>query len=355
MIFMKKIYFTILLFVACTYIFSQDVHFSQLSNSPLTVNPAYTGLFDGYQRAIINYRSQWTSAASPFKTMAASFDAEVGLKKQKNAYLGIGGMLFQDVAGAANWKQFRGDLIVNGIVKVGKLSHLAVAAGGGFAQNSADFNSLTFGNQYNGQEFSTELASNENIVFRNFTYNDISAGVIYEYDKTKVAFDHNDSYRFFVGFAGYHLNKPTQNYGGALAQKINQKFVATFAGQLDIKGTKMSVLSNNYYMMQGKFRQLNLGAMLRLRFNDQTKITGLVHETALDIGLNVRGKDAIIPCVMFEMKGFMVGLSYDYNFSTFRDASKGNGGFEISLKWTNLRDGIFRQGREFSSSKGGSQ
>ena len=351
--FMKKIYFTFLLVMICVLTFAQDVHFSQLSNSPLAINPAYTGLFDGYQRAIINYRSQWTSAASPFKTMAASFDAEVGLKKQKNAYLGIGGMLFQDVAGAANWKQFKGDLFVNGIVKVGKLSHLAVAAGGGFGQNSADFNSLTFGNQYNGKDFSTELSSNEIIAFRNFTYNDISAGVIYEYDKTKVAFDHNDSYRFFVGFAGYHLNKPKLLYGGALDQKINQKYVATFSGQYDIKGTKMSVLSNNYYMMQGKFRQLNIGAMLRLRFNDQTKITGLVHETAIDIGLNFRSKDAVIPCIMFEMKGFLFGLSYDYNFSPFRDASKGSGGLEISLKWTNLRDGIFKQGREFSS-KGGS-
>ena len=53
------------------------------------------------------------------------------------------------------------------------------------------------------------------------------------------------------------------------------------------------VISNNFYMMQGEFRQLNIGAMLRLRFNDQTKLTGLVHETALDIGVNFRGKDAM--------------------------------------------------------------
>ena len=64
---MKKIYFTFLLVMICALTFAQDVHFSQLSNSPLAINPAYTGLFDGYQRAIINYRSQWTSAASPLK------------------------------------------------------------------------------------------------------------------------------------------------------------------------------------------------------------------------------------------------------------------------------------------------
>jgi type IX secretion system PorP/SprF family membrane protein len=167
---MKKIYFTLLLLCTSLFLFAQDVHFSQLNNTPLLVNPAHAGLFDGYQRAIINYRSQWTSAGSPYKTMAASFDAEIGLRKDKAAYLGIGGMIFQDVAGAANWKQFKGDLIINGIVKIGKFSHVALAASGGFGQNSADFSSLTFGNQYNGKEFSTEFSSNENIVFRNFSY-----------------------------------------------------------------------------------------------------------------------------------------------------------------------------------------
>jgi type IX secretion system PorP/SprF family membrane protein len=349
---MKKIYFALLLLCTSLFVLAQDVHFSQLNNTPLLVNPAYAGLFDGYQRAIINYRSQWTSAGSPYKTMAASFDAEIGLKKDKSAYLGVGGMIFQDVAGAANWKQFKGDLIINGIVKIGKFSHVALAASGGFGQNSADFSSLTFGNQYNGKEFSSEFSSNENIVFRNFSYTDISTGAIYEFDKTKVSFDHNDSYRFFVGFAGYHLNSPIYTYGGAFGQKLLPKYVTSLSGQFDIKGTKMSVLSNNYFMAQGKYRELNIGTMLRLRFNDQTKITGIKHETALDVGLSFRGKDAIIPCVMFEFQGFMLGLSYDYNFSTYRAASRGNGGLEISLKWTNLRDGIFRQGREFGKNQG---
>src|ERR1700741_4799335 len=84
---------------------AQDIHFSQFNEAPLLINPANTGLFNGYSRANLNYRNQWSSAGSPFKTIAASFDAEIGLKKAKGAYLGLGGFVFQDKAGAANWSK----------------------------------------------------------------------------------------------------------------------------------------------------------------------------------------------------------------------------------------------------------
>jgi len=348
---MKKTLLTSLIVFCTTIIVAQDIHFSQLNNSPLLINPANTGLFDGYQRAIINYRSQWASAGSPYKTMAASFDAEVGMKKKKNAYLGLGGFIFQDKAGAANWKQFKADLFVNGILKVGKESHLALGIGGGFGQHSADFSNLTFGNQYNGKEFSTELSTNEVIAFRNYSYADLSSGIVYEFDKTSVNFDHNEDFKLGIGFSCYHLNSPKIDYGGMSGITLNRKFVASLYAQYGFKGTKLSLLSNNYFMFQGKYRELNVGAMLRMRFNNQTKITGMVHETSMYIGLNLRNGDAIVPCLMYEMYGFALGLSYDYNISSFKPATKGNGGIEISLRWTNLRDGIFRQGREFNKSK----
>ncbi|HEY1038957.1 MAG TPA: PorP/SprF family type IX secretion system membrane protein [Bacteroidia bacterium] len=344
---MKKIIFAVVLNCFAVALFAQDIHFSQLSQSPLLINPANTGLFDGYHRAIINYRSQWASAGSPYKTMAASFDSEIGMKKKKSAYLGIGGFIFQDKAGAASWKQFKADIFLNGILKVGKESHLALAVGGGYGQNSANFSALTFGNQYDGKEFSQELANNESIVFRNFNYADLSSGIVYEFDKTNVNFDHNNSFKLKVGFAGYHLNQPKYVYGGAEGQKLNARYVGSLGGQYDFKGTRLSLISNNYYMMQGKYHQLNVGAMMRMRFNDGTKITGIVHETSLYLGCSMRVGDAVIPTLMYEMYGFMLGLSYDYNISPYKPSTNGNGGFEVSLRWVNLRDGLHKQGREF--------
>ena len=38
---------------------AQDIHFTQWMFSPLNLNPAETGRFDGDYRVVGNYRSQW--------------------------------------------------------------------------------------------------------------------------------------------------------------------------------------------------------------------------------------------------------------------------------------------------------
>ena len=53
---------------------AQDVHFSQMEYSPLTLNPGLAGANSPMQ-GVVNYRSQWKSVATPYKTIAASFDA----------------------------------------------------------------------------------------------------------------------------------------------------------------------------------------------------------------------------------------------------------------------------------------
>ncbi|MFL5753720.1 MAG: PorP/SprF family type IX secretion system membrane protein, partial [Bacteroidia bacterium] len=264
---------------------AQDIHFSQFNEAPLLVNPANTGLFDGYSRANLNYRNQWSSAGSPFKTMAASFDSEIGLKKNKGAFLGLGGFVFQDKAGAANWSRFNFDMFVNGIVKVGKASHLAAAIGGGYVQNSADFNKLTFGNQYNGDSFSTDLPSQETIVFRKYNYADVAAGLNFEFDKALIGFDRNTLYAFKIGVAAYHLNRPHMQYATSSKERMDPRYVANMSARFDFKGTKLSFVPSAIYQMQGQASELNAGGFLKMRFIDQTKITGTKHESSVYIGL----------------------------------------------------------------------
>jgi hypothetical protein len=56
---------------------------------------------------------------------------------------------------------------------------------------------------------------------------------------------------------------------------------------------------------------------------------------------------------MVEMYSFSLGFAYDYNISSYKAASKGVGGFEISLRWISLRDGLFKRGREMGTGKTG--
>ena len=56
---------------------AQDLHFTQFYNTPMKLNPANTGAFKGDLRVISNYRNQWSSIESPYKTFGFSVDLPI--------------------------------------------------------------------------------------------------------------------------------------------------------------------------------------------------------------------------------------------------------------------------------------
>jgi len=56
---------------------AQDPGFSQFFASPLTLNPALTGKFNGIVRVAGNYRNQWPSINNAFITSTISVDAPI--------------------------------------------------------------------------------------------------------------------------------------------------------------------------------------------------------------------------------------------------------------------------------------
>jgi len=56
----RFLHIALILFVAWK-LSAQDPHFSQYYFTPLEVNPALTGIFEGKYRASMSYRDQWSS------------------------------------------------------------------------------------------------------------------------------------------------------------------------------------------------------------------------------------------------------------------------------------------------------
>src|SRR5205085_1092445 len=79
---------------------AQDPNFSQFFVSPLTLNPALTGKFDGVYRVAGNYRQQWPSIANAYNTGTVSLDAGI-LKNRipENDQFGIGVLVLSDKSG----------------------------------------------------------------------------------------------------------------------------------------------------------------------------------------------------------------------------------------------------------------
>src|SRR5579871_4288142 len=82
----------------------QDLHFSQWFNAPLITNPANTGFIpDADYRLGANYRDQWSAIMSePYWTMSVWGDAQVFRNRIENGWMGLGGVILRDEAGAGN-------------------------------------------------------------------------------------------------------------------------------------------------------------------------------------------------------------------------------------------------------------
>ncbi|MBC7863474.1 MAG: PorP/SprF family type IX secretion system membrane protein [Bacteroidia bacterium] len=334
-------------------VLSQDIHFSQITEAPLFLNPANTGVFEGYLRATLNYRNQWTAMVNPYKTMAACVDGVIGEKAAKKAYMGWGVGFFNDQAGVSAYSANQALLSASGIVHLDAKNKICVGIGGGYAIRSANYGALTFGNQYNGQQFDPTTPSFEVLAFNQFSYADVNAGLQWEFTKTEKAFDRDDNFDLKVGVAGFHLNQPLLKYYKYSKEKLPMRLVGEIASRIDIKGTKLTIMPSMIYMKQASFSELNLGTFVRLRFKNPTKTTGFKHEAGISLGMYIRPGDAIIPQMLIDYASFSFGFSYDYNISSFKTATRGNGGIEFSLQWHSLRDALFKRKRELGGGHGG--
>src|ERR1700739_623170 len=90
---------------------AQDPHFSQFFSSPLTLNPAFTGKFDGDVRVAGNYRQQWVSIPNAYTT--GSFSVDFGILKKHLPFgdvFGIGFSALTDQSGDAALKMNYGSV-----------------------------------------------------------------------------------------------------------------------------------------------------------------------------------------------------------------------------------------------------
>ena len=82
---MKHISLLILFGLFTSVIFAQDKHFSQFYASPMAMNPALAGAFDGKFRVGAIYRDQWRGALdNPFVTFSRILGHEIRYWRSEN-------------------------------------------------------------------------------------------------------------------------------------------------------------------------------------------------------------------------------------------------------------------------------
>jgi len=279
----------------------------------------------------------------PYNTFMGSFDAPLELKRKEGAYIGAGAYFFSDKAGDSRFGTTQANLSVSAILPTSQTSKLSVGLAFGIVQHSVNLSGIHWPNQYNGNSYDPNISPNEQLNKNSFFNFDMGAGVNYELMTSTGTLAGKNITKFDIGAAFFHATMPLQKYSVGSKENLYGKLIAHTSLRYDVPGTKVGIVPSAIYMMQGPASELNIGTLLRYKIHQGTKITGFYTESAFSAGLYYRFKDAISPQVYFEFSDYAFGLSYDFNVSSYGEVKKSAGGFEISIKYANMR-GAVRKG-----------
>ncbi len=311
----------------------QDIHFSQFFQSPLLLNPALCGQFNGSYRVGINQRTQWRSVTTPFSTFAFGTDAnhitlpdgifnsEDGNFKELPFHGGIS--VYSDKAGDSQLKTTGLNLIAAQEFKVPFDPKAKLHAGAmlGFTTMRIDYSKLTYDSQWNGINYDPNSPSGEVFPRAQRGYVNLNIGATY----SRLI---NDKQSFTAGISLFNLSRPKQSFFDEGYVKLDTRFNLhgsyTFKYTQDLSFEPMLLL-----MLQGKYTEFNIGGLAHYTLSEKPWA-----RNGLYGGLFLRAKDSGFFMVGIQYGSWNAAVSYDVNTSSLKPASNGRGGLEFSLLHT---------------------
>ncbi|HIA05282.1 MAG TPA: type IX secretion system membrane protein PorP/SprF [Flavobacteriales bacterium] len=330
--------FAITLVLVCAHgLKGQDIHFSQFYETPLLMNPANSGFFNGDVRAIVNYKNQWASIANPYTTGMFSVDGRILKNKINKVHIGAGLTVYADKAGKSEFGTTQVLGALSGIVKLNDKSLLSAGFNGGFAQKGIKNAELEWGNQYNPSSgiYDPSYNSPENIPTKNASYADFGAGISWRFNSRPSNMTANDRISANFGVAIFHLNQPKQSFYVDDIESLYSKLVVHGKTYIGIKNTTLAIIPSFLIYKQKNQQEIIVGGLVRYAISEESKYTGFIKESAIFLGGHYRLGDAFIPSVYFEVSSFSVGVSYDITLSDLALSAGATGGIEISLRFIN--------------------
>jgi len=311
----RRILFTGCLILALGKLPAQDFHLTHYDAAKIYLNPAMTGMFDGYYRIHANYRNQWSAiTANPFQTAALAFDMPV-------KRYGVGVQVMEDRAGLGNFNVFQINFSGAYDLQCDKnnIHHVAFGLEAGVMQKSVDFGRLTFDDQYSmvdGGTFQQTLPNGETNRSESIYMLDVSAGALYYYAKE------GSRINPFVGFSAFHLNQPTETFYG-YSNKLPIHYIIHSGARIGIN-ERLQLQARFLYMFQTTAREMVVGCLANIFLpnSDSYLIVGPSYRSA---------KDAFIMEVGLKKGAFTYRMSYDVNTSTLKPATNNRGGIEFSV------------------------
>jgi type IX secretion system PorP/SprF family membrane protein len=298
-------------------IFAQDMHFSHLHSSPTHINPAYTGIYNGNVRVVLNYKNQW-SGIGKYNTAGFSSDFKVARMRNRDFFsMGLG--FYFDNAGDLNWRTYNGNLQLAYTKSLSRKRSHGVTLGlyAGVIHQSYDFS--------RAKGFDVEPL---NGIYKNsvLTY-DAGLGVSWFMQIGK----HSQAY---AGYGLHHINKPNVSTRETL-ERLFMRHTVNVGFEIASK-SRHALLPSFYYAKQGMHQEILLGTFYRFEINNNWKDKNQYFYFGAWARFHVvpkayDGIDAVIASIRYDHFNWKFTFSYDINVSLFSSATQGKGGPELSI------------------------
>lgn len=318
---MRKWPFLIPLLFVTTSLLAQDPHFSQFFASPLTLNPAFTGKFDGNVRVAGNYRNQWPTINRAYQTASAAVDFPIlrGHLPATDIWgLGLMGYTDKSANGAVKFNYFTASTAYH----IGLDEDGYHQIGAGFQTTYANMlintSELKFEDQLTSLGFTGVTSEAFSGTTLKNNYVDVNAGLLYTGSNT-------DRDHYYAGVSMYHINRPRQQFTGAL-YLLSPRTTFHAGGYFPV-GENSYLHLSALTTMQAKATETVIGGAFQLQAGTET----MINPINFYAGAWMRMNDAVIPYIGVELNNTRLGISYDVNTSQLKSASASRGGIEISL------------------------
>lgn len=321
-----------------TTILAQDIHFSQVGNSPLNLNPALTGIFEGDVRLMGNYRKQWRTSTVNYETYSFAGDMSFYNKNYEQRFFSAGIVLNHDVKGDARLEWTNASLSGSYTHRVGAGHYLTAGLTGSISQRRFDMSGLQFDVQYNEEifQFDPDLSNNESFSNRpNKLLFDASVGLNWHYRVP----DPDKRTSFDVGLGIMHFNKPIWSFQDEDEQQLRIRWnpyiftTIQLRPDFDLQANivykqqlphraYLASLGGQYHFDTDYDQERSIHFGFNFRFNDRIDDTSVLSRDVVD---------AFIPYVGLRYRMIRATFSYDFNMSDYNIATDYLAGPEFSV------------------------
>ncbi|MCS7074431.1 MAG: PorP/SprF family type IX secretion system membrane protein [Bacteroidia bacterium] len=310
---------------------AQDPHYSLLYATPITINPAYSGLIEGDWKLNLSHRTRQATFESAFNTYLFQADRKVeidSVTENYNLHGGVGVMALTDKGGnmRTNAFQFAFSYEVPLGIKI-RYHHLRAGFNLALLQKTIEPPKMVFEDQYDGIGFN--LQTQEPITNRSDMNFDAGAGFLY-YRTQKIP--GNLELNPWAGFSIYHITRPYVGFvsAGEPAKRTTIRYTFNAGAKLRTR-TPLDLNFHFLYMNQNHSNLWNFALYGRWAFyEDDYKFEK--EKAAVRLGMVFRPAESIVFDLGAEFhKRYHIGFAYDININRYQLLRNSYGGLQFML------------------------